>query len=154
MNLFRLTGAFCLAVLATLAMAATDDSPSGLQLLPVGDQEPEDDAKKESDVPSVQPPTEPISFTAPLTVGGPAVEGKSLAELIEGSPLFSPIKGLPDAVWKGKKCSACHKWTAQALCTQGGTYLKENTAWALGKEHPLGGGLKLNLKFWAEQQCK
>jgi len=94
-----------------------------------------------------------ITFQSPLTQGDAATIGKSLEQLIAGSPLFSPIEGLPDAVWKGKECKACHKWEQEALCTQGGTYLNVKTAAAIDKKHPYGGSFKQNLRTWAQQGC-
>ncbi|SPH24125.1 hypothetical protein DEA8626_03174 [Defluviimonas aquaemixtae] len=96
-------------------------------------------------------PDAPIGFTTPLAIGGPEVEGRSIAQLIDGSPLFPPIEGLPEELWKEQKCSACHNWTQEALCEQGKTY--QSNEEALSKQHPLGGGLKRALKAWAAAGC-
>jgi len=96
----------------------------------------------------------PVNFTSPLTTGGEAVVGKTLEQLIVGSPLFPPIEGLPDAAWKGQTCSACHDWQRENLCTQAQTYLNANAERALSKQHPYGGGLKANLKLWAQNDCR
>lgn len=101
-----------------------------------------------------QPRLEPMFFNQPLTEGPPEIVGKTIPEITELSPLFPPIEGLPDEAWKERPCSTCHKWTRDALCTQATTYLKENGARALSKEHPFGGSLKRNLRLWAENDCK
>ncbi len=38
-----------------------------------------------------------VSFDAPLTVGSDAILGKSIANLVTGSPLFPPNERLPEA---------------------------------------------------------
>jgi hypothetical protein len=95
-----------------------------------------------------------IFFDRPIAAGGPEVEGRSLAEIIEGSPLFPPIEGLPDEVWKGKHCSDCHEWTQAAMCDQGKFYGTSGDPLLLGPVHPLGGQLQRVLKAWAEQGCR
>ena len=102
--------------------------------------------------PAIDPGT--VSFTAPLTSGGPGIEGHSLAELISGTPLYPPIEGLPDEMWKGQSCASCHQWTEAALCDQGKAYLGPNFARGLALMHPLGPGLKQNLRAWAEGGCR
>ncbi|WP_102107695.1 caspase family protein [Oceaniglobus roseus] len=96
---------------------------------------------------------QPVTFTSTLTAGGEGVTGRSLEEIIKGSPLFPPIEGLPDEVWKDKHCSDCHHWEAENLCTQAQTYTLASAARALSKEHPLGGGFKATLRKWAEGGC-
>lgn len=95
-----------------------------------------------------------VTFDLPLTEGGDAVTGKTLAELIGASPLFPPIEGLPEAAWKGKSCADCHDWQRENLCTQAQTYLTANAERALAKEHPFGGGFKANLRLWAQNDCR
>lgn len=99
------------------------------------------------------PPAAPIEFSTPLTSGGPDLEGKTLEQLIEGSPLFPPIVGLPEQLWKGKTCSTCHQWTRSELCDQGKRYLPESGQAALLKQHPYGGAVKRHMKAWAENDC-
>lgn len=95
-----------------------------------------------------------IRFAAPLTAGTPDIAGKAIQDLIKASPLFPPFEGVPDEVWKGKKCSDCHKWTQPALCDQGKFYVKDDTFAALTNQHPLGGAFRLTLRTWATQGCK
>lgn len=99
-------------------------------------------------------PATPVTFTGPLTTGGKAIEGLTLEQLIDGSPLFPPIEGLPAALWEGKKCTTCHQWSREDLCEQGGRYLPDTAAGFLEKQHPYGGGFKRNVKAWAENDCK
>lgn len=95
-----------------------------------------------------------VTFDAALTNGGDGVMGSSIAQLILGTPLFSPIEGIPDELWKDQNCSNCHEWNREALCAQGQTYLKASAERALGKSHPYGGGFKQNVRAWAANDCK
>lgn len=95
-----------------------------------------------------------VAFDAPLGAGGPGIEERSLAELILGAPLFAPIDGLPDEVWKGKSCSNCHQWTREALCTQAETYLADSATRSLAKRHPYGGVFKGSMRVWASDGCQ
>ena len=117
---------------------------AGLQLLPASLPDNRNDAKGQN---------RQLTFDTPLISDDTDINGKTLAELAKGTPLFSPLDGLPDAVWKGKTCSSCHAWGRDALCTQGATYLNVKTAAAVNKKHPFGGGFKRNLMTWAEQGC-
>ncbi len=112
------------------------------------------DAETLAEAPPAQPRLEPMFFSLPLTEGPPEIVGKTILEITELSPLFPPIEGLPDAAWKDMPCSTCHQWTRDTLCTQATTYLNENGSRALSKEHPFGGGLKRNLRRWAQNDCK
>ena len=112
--------------------------------------EPQEEPAKEDFV----APATPVTFTGPLTTGGKAVEGLTLEQLIEGSPLFPPIDGLPAALWEGKACTTCHQWSREDLCEQGTRYLPDSAAEFLEKQHPYGGGFKRNVKAWAENDCK
>lgn len=104
---------------------------------------------------AAQPPAAPaqqqITFLSPLTGTGP-IEGRSIAQIIEGSPQYPPVEGLPDSFWKGKTCSNCHHWTQAALCEQGKTYLTQTGEFALGKHHPID-GFKQVLRDWASEGC-
>ena len=95
-----------------------------------------------------------MTFTQALLSEVPEVSGRSIAELIKSSPIFPPIEGLPDAYWKGQKCSNCHQWTEERICEQANLYLSLNMQRSLSKQHPFGGALKLNLKTWAAGGCK
>lgn len=100
-------------------------------------------------------PGEPeLLFEAPLKNGPYPVNGKSLQELAQGHPMFSPIEGLGEEVWKGKSCSNCHKWDKVTLCDQGSVYVRSDPAHMLRKQHPYGGPFKLALRNWSEGGCK
>lgn len=96
---------------------------------------------------------EPITFDMPLSRGIGEIDGRSIAQIIQGSPQYPPVEGLPDSYWKGVTCSNCHHWTQVALCEQGRTYLSQTGAFALDKRHPLD-GFKQVLRDWAESDCQ
>ncbi len=104
-------------------------------------------------VATAEVPEGPVTFDGPLTIGGEGVAGFSIAELAKKTPLYPPIEGIPEELWKGQQCTNCHEWTREALCTQGGTYLAANAERALGKPHPFGAGFKQALKAWAGGGC-
>ncbi|MDF3416044.1 caspase family protein [Sulfitobacter sp. M57] len=95
-----------------------------------------------------------LTFAMPFTSGDPAIMEKSIEELVTLSPVFAPIEGLPEELWKEQSCSNCHQWTKEALCTQGTTYVNAGNDTAVSKKHPYGGGFKLNLRAWASGGCK
>ncbi len=95
-----------------------------------------------------------LTFTMPFTSGIEPLVGKSFEQIVGLSPLFAPIEGIPDELWKDQSCSNCHQWTKEALCTQGTTYVKADNDNAVSKKHPFGGGFKLNMRSWAEGGCK
>lgn len=95
-----------------------------------------------------------VTFTMPLEQGGPEVEGKSLEQLLRGSPVHPPLDGLPETLWKGKICSTCHQWSREDLCEHGRRYVGGALQAALAKRHPYGGGFKQNVYFWAKNGCK
>jgi Caspase domain len=80
------------------------------------------------------------------------MNGHSLAELIQGTPLFPPIEGLEESVWK-KQCASCHQWSQTNLCDQAKTYLKNPKA-ALRVSHPYGGPEKVAMMQWAKTGCQ
>lgn len=92
-----------------------------------------------------------ITYLSPLTREGP-IQGRSIAQIIEGSPQYPPVDGLPDSYWKTKTCSNCHHWNQAALCEQGKTYLTQSGRFALEKRHPLD-GFKQVLRDWAAADC-
>ncbi len=94
-----------------------------------------------------------LTFTAPFRTGGEPVQGLSMAEIVELSPMFPPVEGLPEAYWKEQSCSNCHEWTQEALCTQGQTYVTASNERALAKVHPFGGVFKQALRTWASEGC-
>lgn len=102
----------------------------------------------------IQPGDTGIKFDVPISTGPYPVNGKSLAQLIQGTPMFSPIEGLEDAVWKGKNCSSCHDWNKDRLCEQGTFYAKNEPKQILRKQHPYGGPFKLALRNWSQDGCK
>jgi hypothetical protein len=98
------------------------------------------------------PTEEVVRFTEPLTTGPFPINGRSLEQLVTGIPLFPPIEGLDESVWK-KNCNACHKWDRQTLCEQGATYVK-NPRSALRGSHPYGGPEKIAIMQWAKTGCQ
>lgn len=122
-----------------------------------------DTLSKPTQKPTAAPePTEPVAnsepeiltFDGPLSQSEPTLAGKSIADLILGSPLHPPIEGIPEELWKGQDCSNCHAWTKEALCTQGETYNKTAAPKALDKKHPYGGAFKRTIRVWAAQGCQ
>lgn len=105
-------------------------------------------------VPEVPDVVSPVFFDVPMTEGVPEIVGLTIAQAAEGSPLFSPIDGLPEELWKGQSCNNCHAWTREALCTQAGTYLAQGTSRTLDQRHPYGGSFKSNLRNWAGGGCE
>lgn len=110
----------------------------------------------ESDTAPAPAPADPLPvlFDQPMPEGAPEIRGKTILEAANGSPLFPPIEGLPDALWKDQQCSNCHQWTRDALCTQATSYLKTSATRALEKQHPYGGSFKRNLRTWAQGDCQ
>jgi len=96
----------------------------------------------------------PVTFASPLESDLETISGRSLAELIEQTPLFPPVEGLPESYWKTQTCSSCHQWTQERLCTQANTYLSLNMQRSLSKQHPFGGVMKRSLKSWAAGGCQ
>lgn len=95
-----------------------------------------------------------VTLKSVLTFGNTQVRGKTIEQLVAGSPQFPPIEGLPDELWKDQSCSNCHQWTPEALCDQAQTYVKRPAAGNVAKQHPFGGGLKVNLRRWAMGGCQ
>jgi hypothetical protein len=99
------------------------------------------------------PEGQTITFLTPLSRGFEPIAGRSIAQIIEGSPQYPPIEGLPDEVWKGKHCMDCHQWNKERLCEQGQTYLTATGSFALDKQHPID-GFKQVLREWAASGCQ
>lgn len=96
----------------------------------------------------------PVTFDSPLLGGTPEMRGKTIEQVFtEASPLFPPLEGLPEEIWKGQKCTSCHQWTRERICEQATNYLDPAFADNLAKQHPLGGSFKANLKLWAAEGC-
>ena len=89
-----------------------------------------------------------------LAGGGAPVQGMTMSQLVAGSPLFPPIEGLPEDLWKGQKCTNCHQWARDNLCEQGQFYAQKGEERALSSRHPYGGGFRRTLKVWAEGGCQ
>ena len=95
-----------------------------------------------------------LRFDQPIPFGPVPVNGHSLAEITTTfTPLFAPIEGLPDEVWKGKHCTSCHQWNHERLCEQAATYVKA-PRYALRIQHPFGGTLKVAMMRWAKSGCQ
>lgn len=93
-------------------------------------------------------------FAIPIGAGGPALASRSIQQLSEGTPAFSPIPGLDAATWQDKACGTCHSWTRAALCEQGQFYVRAGEARTVAKPHPYGGAFKAALRNWAGGGCK
>ncbi|MEM9198194.1 MAG: caspase family protein [Pseudomonadota bacterium] len=94
-----------------------------------------------------------VTFETPLPLATRALRGRSLREIVSSSPDYPPIEGLNPSLWQGQPCSACHQWTADALCTQGQFYLAAPEARIVGKKHPFGEEFLSTLARWAETGC-
>ena len=93
-----------------------------------------------------------VRYSEPLGFGLSAVRGLSLEALSSSTPLFPPIEGLDDILWK-VSCATCHKWTRQALCEQGREYA-QNPAEPTRTRHPFGGSFKIGMMEWARTGCQ
>ncbi len=102
-----------------------------------------------SAAPVLDPDT--LRFNEPVPFGAYPVRGRTLEELAAGEPLFSPIEGLEDELWK-KPCTTCHQWNKERLCEQGSSYIKA-AKYVLRHQHPYGGPYKLALMRWAKSGC-
>jgi hypothetical protein len=97
-------------------------------------------------------PEDVLRFDQPIPFGPFPLNGHSLKEMIDTVPLFPPIEGLDDTLWK-KNCTACHQWNQARLCEQGATYVQAPRN-VLRVPHPFGGALKLALMRWAKSGCE
>jgi hypothetical protein len=93
-----------------------------------------------------------LQFNQPVPFGPFAIRGKTLKELANATPMFSPVEGLDENLWK-KKCTTCHKWNRTRLCDQGTSYI-QSAAIVFRHQHPYGGPYKLALMRWAKSGCK
>jgi len=94
----------------------------------------------------------PVTFDGPIDFGEPQLDGKSIAQLITGKPLFAPVEGLDKSIWD-TQCSSCHAWTQATLCEQAKTY-QANDVSIMRLPHPLGPRFKVALQKWAGEGCK
>lgn len=95
----------------------------------------------------------PILFDRPVKFGDPAIDGKSIAQLIKSEPLFSPVEGLDKSVWQGKHCDTCHEWNEARLCEQAKNFAANDVS-VLRLQHPLGTRFKVALARWAQGGCR
>ena len=94
----------------------------------------------------------PILFDQPIQFGEPAIDGKSIAELIDGKPLFAPVEGLDKSIWDNH-CTTCHQWNKERLCEQALNYDKVDVS-IMRLQHPYGSRFKVALANWAHNGCK
>ncbi|MEX0284446.1 MAG: caspase domain-containing protein [Paracoccaceae bacterium] len=99
-------------------------------------------------------PEQTVTFIDPLVSDVEAVNGRSIAILMNTVPLYSPMDGLPDVYWKDQACGSCHEWSEDRLCDHATRYLGAAREYAEATPHPFGGGLKKNLRFWAAGGCQ
>lgn len=95
----------------------------------------------------------PVFFNRPIKFGDPAIDGKSIAQLIKSEPLFSPVDGLDKSVWQGKHCDGCHEWNQARLCEQAKNFAANDVS-VLRLQHPLGTRFKVALARWAQGGCQ
>lgn len=93
-----------------------------------------------------------VRFSQPIMFGPPPIYGHSLEDLIAGVPMFPPIEGLDESVWK-KTCNNCHKWDRKTLCAQGAVYAKDPKA-EMRISHPYGGPEKIAIAKWFQGGCQ
>jgi len=97
-------------------------------------------------------PDDALRFDQPIPFGPFPVNGRSLKEMVDTTPLFSPLEGLDEGLWK-KNCRECHQWDQARLCQQAATYVQAPKH-VLRVPHPFGGALKLALMKWAKSGCQ
>ena len=97
-------------------------------------------------------PEDMLRFDQPIPFGPFPVNGHSIAEMIQSTPLFSPIDGVDESVWK-KECKNCHQWNKDRMCQQGATYVQVPKN-VLRVSHPFGGVFKIALMRWAKSGCQ
>jgi len=97
-------------------------------------------------------PEDMLRFDQPIPFGPYPVNGHSIAEMIQSKPMFSPIEGVDETVWK-KECTNCHQWNKDRLCEQAKTYVQAPKN-VLRVPHPFGGVLKIALMRWAKSGCQ
>ena len=97
-------------------------------------------------------PEDILRFDQPIPFGPYPINGHSIKELTDSVPMFSPVEGLDEKLWK-KKCTSCHQWNKDRLCQQALTYLRAPKN-VLRIQHPFGGTLKVALMRWARSGCQ
>lgn len=140
----------------TTVAAASGDAGSSSRAAGVGAGNPNGQDQAALDKLRAEIPTlvtqGPITFEMPIVFGDPQIDGKSLAQLIQGKPLYAPIEGLDKAIWSNH-CSNCHEWNQDRLCEQAKNYDKTDVS-IMRIQHPLGSRFKVALANWAHNGCK
>jgi len=95
-----------------------------------------------------------VTFDAPLQFGHEDIVGLTVGQVLESSPAYPPVEGLPEEYWKLQTCVGCHSWTQANLCTQAQSYQNQDPSQYQEKMHPFGGTFKINLRNWAENGCE
>lgn len=138
------------AAMATAPVATTPEP------VPVETPEPVDTADSgDATAPAPTPATAPgdvPAFNEPWETGAFPLNGRSLEQLSNAIPLFPPIEGLPDDVWK-QPCTGCHQWNQDRLCEQAQSYITD-PANIFRIKHPHGGIVKNALFQWASAGCE
>jgi hypothetical protein len=140
------------ARLEELKKIQTADLPSTPQVLASPTKSTSDVAALRSTPPPAPTADQMVRFKEPLASLPFPMNGQSLEQLVESVPLFPPIEGLEESVWK-KHCNSCHSWNQKTLCEQGNTYLRNPKA-ALRVSHPFGGPEKVAMMQWVKAGCQ
>jgi hypothetical protein len=140
--------AAALLAAATPTAAPNSNTPSG----PTASKVPATTPAPNTAATAAAHPEDVLHFDQPVPFGPYPVNGHSLKELTDSVPMFSPVEGLDDKLWK-KKCSSCHQWNKDSLCKQALTYLRAPKD-VLRIQHPFGGTLKVALMRWARSGCE
>ena len=141
----------------TTVAVATGDPNSASRAAGIGANSPADDEAQialnllRQKIPQIETKG-PIAFDTPIVFGEPALDGKSISQLITGKPLYAPIEGLDQSLWD-HQCTNCHEWTKERLCDQAKTYDKIDVS-IMRLEHPLGTRFKVALARWAHDGCQ
>ncbi|MEX0283481.1 MAG: caspase domain-containing protein [Paracoccaceae bacterium] len=99
-------------------------------------------------------PKAEITFQGPIQTTRAELQGLSIEDMLQMSPEFAPVEGLPESYWKAQTCSGCHEWNRERVCEYGQSYLTASAERALTHMHPFGGALKTNLRDWAAGGCR
>ena len=97
-------------------------------------------------------PEDVLRFDQPIPFGPYPLNGRSLKELMDTVPMFPPIEGIDESLWK-KNCTSCHQWNQARLCEQAKTYVTTPRN-ALRVPHPFGGTLQVAMMRWAKSGCQ
>jgi len=141
-----------------LAPAAMATAPTTPGPVPVPAETEPGDTADAGNTPTPAPAPTPTTasgdvpaFNEPWEQGAFPLNGRSLEQLSNAIPLFAPIEGLPDEVWK-KPCTGCHQWNKERLCEQAQSYISD-PAKIFRIQHPHGGIVKNALFQWASAGC-